>query len=419
MDIARPRSVAKKRQIFRLIGGAAIIGAITGGTFLFADLKPAVPSVDRNSLWIGSVRQGPMDVQVRGLGELLPEQVVWIPAPVDGTVQQIVRNAGDAVKDNDILVVLRNPEIELSAQDAAWQVRQDEAAIADLKVKLESQKLDAQAALAELQSQYTEARLAADRDAELTRLNLKSQLESQLSLAKAKELQKRLSLQQQRLRISDQSIRAQLEEQEVTLARAKADYELKHKQVEQLAVRANTDGVVQETDIQVGQHVTAGTILEKVADNRTLKASLQIPETQMKDVHVGQSATIDTHNGVIPGRIIRIDPAAHNGTVTVDVKLLGSLPPGSRPELSVDGTIDIEQLNKVLYIDRPVNGSPYSTTTLFKLSPRGNTATRVSVRLGVASVNKIQVIDGLTVGNKVILSDMSQWDSQKEIRLVG
>jgi HlyD family secretion protein len=419
MDVPRGKEVARKRLIRRIviIAGAAI--AIGGTTVAVARLKPAAPSVDRSSVWVDTVKRGPMERQVHGIGRLTPQEIYFIPAAVDSRVLQVVRRPGlDPVKANDVLMVLSNPDMELEAENAAWQVRQDDATLANLKVKLESDKLDQRASLAALESDYTQAKLTADRDLELTRLNLKSDLESKLSVGRANELERRVALQKQRLAIGDDSIKAQIEAEQVALERSRAAYELKKKQVDQLTIRAGIDGVLQEVDVEVGQRVPAGTILAKVADPKKLKAELKIAETQMKgDVRVGLEAAIDTRNGIIPGRVIRIDPAAQNGTVTVDVALLGTLPQGARPELSVDGTIEIERLPDVVYVGRPVSGEPGTTIGLFKLDSDGKGAEHVNVKLGRASVNTIEVVDGLKVGDQVILSDESQYDSQPRIRL--
>jgi len=418
MDVPRGKEVARRRTVRRLaiiLGAIAIIG---GTTVALARLKPAAPSVEMSGLWPGTVKRGPMERQVRGLGALKPEQIYWINAAVDSRVVQIVRRAGiDAIKANDVIMVLSNPDLELEAEKAEWVVRQDQANLANLKVKLESEKLDQRASLAELESQYTQAKLTADRDLELTRLSLKSDLESRLSVNQASQFQNRVGLQKQRLDIADQSIKAQIEAQEVVVQSSKAAYELKKRQVDQLTIRAGVNGVLQEVDVEVGQRVPAGTVLAKVADPTKLKSVLQIPETQMKDVRIGLDASIDTRNGVVPGRVIRIDPAAQNGTVGVDVALLGSLPQGARPELSVDGTIQIERLPNVVYIDRPVSGEPDATIGLFKLDSDGKGASRITVKLGRASVNTIEVRDGLKVNDRVILSDMSQYDSYQRIRL--
>ncbi len=418
MDVPRGKEVARKRLIKRIVLGVVVAIAIGGTTVALARLKPAAPSVDMSGLWPGTVKRGPMERQVRGLGALKPEEIHWIAAAQDSRVSQIDRRAGiDPVKANDVILVLSDPDLELEAEKAEWTMKQDQANLANLKVKLESDKLDQRAQLAELESQFTQAKLTADRDLELTRLNLKSDLESKLTVDQANQLQSRVALQKQRLAIADESIKAQIDAQEVVVQSSRAAYDLKRKQVDQLTIRAGIDGVLQEVDVEVGQRVTAGTILAKVADPKKLKAVLQIPETQMKDVRIGLDASIDTRNGIIPGRVIRIDPAALNGTVGVDVALLGALPPGARPELSVDGTVEIERLPDVVYVDRPVSGEPDTTIGLFKIDPDGKGATRVNVKLGRASVNTIEVLEGLNVGDRVILSDMSQYDSYQRIRL--
>lgn len=418
MDVPRGKEVARRRLIKRVALIAVIVAAAGGLTYASLHLKPAAPSVEMSGLWPGTVKRGPMERQVRGLGTLKPEQIYWINAAVESQVVKIVRRAGiDSIRANDVIMVLSNPDRELEAEKAEWAMHQDEANLANLKVKLQSDKLDQRASLAELESQYTQAKLTADRDLELTRLSLKSDLESKLSVNQANQLQNRVGLQQQRLKIADEAIKAQLDAQEVTLQSSKAAYELKKKQVDQLTIRAGVDGVLQEVDVEVGQRVAAGALLAKVADPRRLKAVLQIPETQMKDVRIGMDATVDTRNGVIQGRVIRIDPAATNGTVGVDVALPGALPEGARPELSVDGTVQIERLANVVFMDRPVSGEPGATIGLFKMDPDGRGAQRVNVKLGAASVNTIEVKDGLKVGDRVILSDMSQYDSQSRIRL--
>ena len=418
MDVPRPKEVARRRLIRRIALFAAIAVAIGGTTVALARLKPAAPSADLGEMYVGTVKRGEMERQVRGLGRLTPQEIYWIAAAVDSRVVQVVRRPGlDPVKSNDVLLVLSNPDLELDAEKAEWQVKQEEASLANLKVKLESDKLDQRASLAELESQFTQAKLTADRDLELTRLNLKSDLESRLTVDQANQYRNRVGLQKQRLEIADQSIKAQIEAQQVVVESARANYNLKRKQVDQLTIRAGIDGLLQEVDVEVGQRVTAGSILAKVADPKKLKAELKIAETQMKDVHIGLDATIDTRNGLIAGRVIRIDPAAQNGTVTVDVALSGPRPPDARAELSVDGTIEIERLRDVIFVDRPVSGEPDSTIGLFKIDADGKYASRTNVKLGRASVNTIEVRDGLKVGDRVILSDMSRYDANPRIRL--
>jgi HlyD family secretion protein len=418
MDKPRGKEVARKRLIRRIVMVVVAVLGIGGATIALARLKPAAPSVDMSGQWPGTVKRGPMEVQVRGLGRLTPEEIHFIAAAQDSRVASVVRRPGiDAIKASDVILVLNDPDLELEAEKAEWQLKQDEAQLANLKVTLESAKLDQRATLAELESQASQAKLTADRDLELTRLNLQSDLTSKLSVDQANQLQNRVALQKQRLGIADDSIKAQLEAQRVIVESSRAAYELKKRQVDQLTVRAGIDGVLQEVDVEVGQRVPAGTILAKVADPKKLKAVLQIAETQMKDVRVGLDASVDTRNGLIPGRVIRIDPTAINGTVAVDVALLGALPQGARAELSVDGVIEIERLPDVVYMDRPVSGEQGTTIGIFKIDPDGKGAQRVNVKLGLASVNTIQVMEGLKVGDRVILSDMSQYDSYQRLRL--
>ncbi len=417
MDVPRGKEVARKRLIKRIVYITVAALAIGGATIALARLKPAAPSVDMSGQWPGSVKRGPIEIQVRGLGRLTPQEIHFIAAAQDSRVSAIVHRAGVTLKSNDVILTLADPDLETEAEKAEWTLKQEQANLANLKVKLESDKLDQQATLAELESTATSAKLTADRDLELTRLNLQSDLTSRLSVAQANQLQSRVALQKQRLGIADDSIKAQIEAQRVVVESARAAYELKHKQVDQLTIRAGIDGVLQEVDVEVGQRVPVGTILAKMADPNKLKAVLQIAETQMKDVRPGLDATVDTRNGVIPGRVIRIDPAATNGTVGVDVSLLGPLPQGARPELSVDGVVQIERLSDVVYMDRPVSGEPGTTIGLFKIDADGKGAGRVNVKLGRASVNTIEVLDGLKVGDRVILSDMSQYDSYQRLRL--
>ncbi len=418
MDVPRGREVLRNRKIRHAVWIVAALLAVGSTTVLVARLKPAAPSVEMNGLWPGTVKRGPMELQVHGIGVLKPEQIYWINAAVDSRVVQVVRRAGsDFIKANDVILVLSNPELELEAEKAEWQCKQEEANLANLKVKLESDKLDQRASLADLEGQYKQARVTADRDLALTKFKIQSELASRLSVTQADQLESRVGLQKQRLSIVDQSIQAQVEAQQVAIQSARAAYELKRKQVDQLTIRAGVNGVLQEVDVEVGQRVTAGTLLAKVADPTKLKAVVQIPETQMKDVRIGLDAFVDTRNGIVPGRVVRIDPAALNGTVGVDIFLQGNLPEGARPELSVDGTVEIARLNNVVYMERPVSGDPETTVGLFKIDPDGSGASRVQVKLGRTSVSTVEIRSGLQVGDRVILSDMGQYDSHNRIRL--
>jgi HlyD family secretion protein len=418
MDVPRGKEVARRRLIRRIVLGVVVVAAIGGATIALARLKPAAPSVDMSGLWPGTVKRGPLEIEVHGLGTLKPEEIHFLSAAQDCRVADVVRLPGlEILKPNDVILVLSDPDLELEAKKAEWTLKQDEANLAKLRVTLQSNQLTQQSALADLVSQYTQAKLTADRDLQLTKLNLLSDLTSRLSVNSANQLRKRVALEKQQLKIADKSDEAQIEAQQVTVESDRAAYELKKKQVDQLTIRAGILGQLTEVDVNVGQRVTAGTVLAKVADPKKLKAVLQIAETQMKRVAVGQDASIDTRNGFVPGRVMQIAPSAVNGTVAVDVKLLGPLPAGSRADQSVDGTIEEEHLNNVVSIDRPVNGEPNTTIGLFKIDPDGKGAERVNVKLGQASVNQIQVLAGLKVGDRVILSDMSQYDSYQRIRL--
>jgi HlyD family secretion protein len=422
MDVPRGKEVARRKLIRRIILIAVVLAAIPLVTMGLARLKPAAPSVDRGTVWIDSVKRGPMVREVRGLGTLVVEDFLWIPAAFDSRVDKINFLPGAKVHSNDVVMVLSNPQMVLDASDLEWQVKQAEANYENLKVTLQTQQLAQRATTEDAKSDMEQAQLQADRDTQLTKLGLKSELETKLSVAKWQELQGRYALSKQQLDISGQAIQAQLDAQKVQIEKLRAAYQLKKEQVDELTIRAAVDGTLTQLGatgmpLEVGMRVMPGTILAKIAQPQRLKATLKIPETQAKDVALGQVASIDTRNGIIPGHVSRIDPAAVNGTVDVDVKLEGPLPPGARPDLSVDGTITIERLADVVYVGRPVIGQPGSKITLFKLDPDGKEAQRVPVTLGRSSVNTIEVVGGLQVGDRVILSDMSAQDAFNRIRL--
>jgi HlyD family secretion protein len=416
MDIPR-KGARKVRIIKRTILALVVLISIPLITIGLNRLKPAAPPVERSSVWIDTVKRGLMLRQVRGLGTLVPEEILWIPATTDGRVEKLILRPGAKVNRTSIIMELSNPELTLAMLDLEWQVRMAEAYDKDLKVRLESQQLDQRARTAQLESEYIQAKLKYERDQKLAKQGLTPDLNLLLSQASAEELAKRFELEQKRLAISGESIEAQLASQRVQIQKLQAAYELKKEQVEGLKIRAGTDGVLQEMTLQVGQRVTTGTILAKVAQPQKLKAELKIAETQAKDIQIGQVAVIDTRNGTVDGRVSRIDPAVVNGTVTVDVQLEGALPEGARPDLSVDGTVEIERLNDVVFVGRPVFGQANSLVTLFRLDPASKEALRVQVKLGRASVNTIEIIEGLMVGDQVVLSDMSAWDAHNRIRL--
>jgi len=415
MDIPR-ESAKRQKRIRRIIYSTLGLLAIGSVTYGLSRLKPAAPSVDKATVWIDTVKRGPMLLEVRGLGTLVPDEVLWIPATSDG---RVVRRLlpGVHLQAATIIMELKNPELEQAALDAEWQLKAAEADYNSLKAQLDSKLLDQKAQAATVQADYSQAVLNAQKDAALAKAGLAAELNAKLSQARAEELTTRNQIEQDRLAVSAASAKAQLEAQKAKVEQLRALYELKQTELDRLKVRAGTEGVLQEVPVEVGQQVATGTILAKVAQPNKLKAELKIPETQAKDVQIGLLASIDTRNGIIPGHVERIDPAVINGTVTVDVKLEGPLPLGARPDLSVEGTIEIENLKDVVYVGRPAFGQPNSTVGIFKLDEEGNGATRVQVKLGRSSVNTVEILEGLKPGDRVVLSDMSTWDAFNRIRL--
>ena len=416
MDVART-GVSRKKNIKRAVLAVVVLAVGGGLTFWLSRLQPAAVAVEASTLWPDTVKRGPMLRNVRGMGTLVPEEILFVPAITDGRVDRIFLRAGAAVQPDTVLLELSNPELQLAAVDADWLVKQAEATYKDLKVKLESARLDQESTAARVQSELVQAKLTSERDEALLKLGLKADLEFRLSKAKADELEGRYKIERQRIEITKESVEAQLGSQQVQIEKQKAARALKQQQVGQLKVRAGAAGVLQQMSVEVGQKILMGAALAKIAQPTRLKAELKIAETQVKEITLGQPATVDTRNGLIQGVVSRIDPAAVNGTVTVDVKLTSALPAGARPDLSVDGTVDLERIADVIQMGRPVYGQPFSTITLFRVNADGKEALRVPVKLGRASVNQIEVVEGLKVGDKVILSDMSQYDTHNRIRL--
>lgn len=416
MDI--PRKSARRNRVLRRIGYALVVlisvPLITRGVLR---LKPALPSVDRSTIWPDTVKRGPMLRQVRGSGTLVPEETLLIPAPNEGRVSRILSRPGTPVRPDSVILELTNPELQVAALDAEFNMKAAEAGYTDLHVQLQSKGLDQQAVAAQVRADYSQARLKADRDTKLAKEGLVSDLDLKISVVKAEELATRDEIERKRVAISSESVQAQLAAQKVKVEQLRAQCELKRRQVKALKVRAGTEGMMQQLLVEVGQKVPAGTALAKVAQPWKLKAELKIQETQAKDIVIGQPVLVDTRNGVIPGRVSRIDPAVIAGTVTVDAKLEGKLPKGARPDLSVDGTIELERLDDVVYVGRPVFGQPQAVVGLFRIDPAGKTATQVQVKLGRTSVTTVEVLDGLKVGDQVILSDMSASAAHDRIRL--
>jgi HlyD family secretion protein len=416
VDIPRP-SAARERRRKRIIYGVIGLSAVALITLGLSRLKPAAPSVDRATVWMDTVKRGSMIRQVRGLGTLVPEEIRWIPAATEGRVERIVIQPGTEVEAGSVILELSDPELELSALEAEQQLRAAEAQFTELKVRLESERLDQEAAAAQVQAEFHQARLTADRDEELSKEGLVADLTLRLSQVTAEELANRNKIEQQRLAIVGESIEAQLAVQEAEVQQARALSRLRSDQVEALRVKAGIAGVLQQVPVEVGQRVTPGTNLARVAQPDKLRAEIRIAETQAKDVQIGQPVSVDTRNGVVPGKVSRIDPAVQNGTVTVDVSLEGPLPKGARPDLTVDGTIELERLEDVLYVGRPAQGQGDSLVGLFRLVPGTDEAVRVKVALGRASVSTIEIVEGLAEGDQVILSDTSAWDAYDRIRL--
>jgi HlyD family secretion protein len=421
MDLARPFAARTRRRRQMFIGGIALV-VVAGITMGVGKLKPAIPSVDRSSVWIDTVKRGSMVRQVRGLGTLTPEEIRWIPIITDGRVEKILVRPGTPVKANTLLVVLSNPTVEQLAFDAEWKLRAEEAQYHNLEVTLQSQVLDQRANTAKAEQDSEDARMKAETDAELAKVGVIAEQARKISAGSARQLTIRANIEQQRYSNAQKQLEAQLAAEKAKVEEARAVYELQQKQKSMLQVRAGMDGILEElsfngTSLQEGQQVTAGTTIAKVANPKRLKAELKIPETQAKDVQLGQAAQVDTHNGVIEGRVIRIDPSVLNGTRTVDVALAGDLPSGAVPDLSVDGTIDLERMNSVLFVTRPAFGQEKSTLTVFKLERDGKTASREPVTFGRSSVNSVEIVGGLQEGDEVILSDMSRWDQYDHIRL--
>jgi HlyD family secretion protein len=416
VDIARPEAKRQKR-IRRTIYIAAAVILIPLVTYALSKLKPAAPSVDRATVWTDTVKRGPMLREVRGLGTLVPETIRLIPAITDGTVETRYLLPGTLVKANTVILDMRNPELQQAALDAEYQLRGAEASLNNMKAQLQNQLMDKRAQAAAIRSAFHTAALQKANNEKLYSLGLVADVVVKTSEVQAEELEKQNEIAESQVQTFSDSIAAQIAVQQANVDEKRAMYELKKSQVDQLKVRPGIDGVLQDLTVEVGQKVTQGTVLARVAQPTHLKAALKIAETQAKDIQIGQKASVDTHNGIIAGHVMRIDPAVVNGTVTVDVALDGELPTGARPDLSVEGTVEIERLADVLYVGRPVHGEANSTVGLFKVIDDGADATRVQVELGRTSVNTVEIKKGLQVGDTVILSDMSAWDNFDRVQL--
>jgi HlyD family secretion protein len=417
----KPRNIKGRKRLIRIlvtVGVLAVGGLITLG---LSKLQPAAPGVEWGTLWPGTVKRGEMVLDRRGLGTLVPEEILWIPAVTEGRIEKRLVLPGTMVKADTVLIEMDNPDLKLAAADAEWAFKASEADLNSLRARLESSVLDQRAVAAQVLADFQRAKTQNETDVELSKSGLVPDLTVKMSRVTAEGWSTRHQIETERVEVMKATAQAQIAAQQAKVEQLRALWQIKKNQVESLKVRAGADGVMQELLVQVGQRVPAGTPLAKVAQPTRLKAELKIPETQAKDIAIGQKAEIDTQSGeggMIYGHVSRIDPAVINGTRTVDVRLQGALPPGAVPDKSVDGRIEIERAKDVMFVERPVHGQANATITLFKIDPSGY-AHRVRVKLGRAAVNTIEVIEGLSVGDRVILSDMSAQDGVDRIKLLG
>ena len=417
MDIPRPdQSKAKRKKRILYVSAAALV--LIGITVLLARLKPAAPTVDKNLVWIGDVKRGQMLRQVRGLGTLVPEEIRWIAARTQGRVDQIILRPGAVVTPDSVILMLANPDVEQAAANADSQLKAAEAELANLKVTLQSGVLAAESTAASAKADYEQSRLRAEVFDELFKDGLVSSLDRQLSKVTADQNATRNAIEQKRFAFAQDSTAPQLAVKEAEVDRLRSQAKLKHDELDALTVRSPMNGVLSALLAEVGAQVQPGVSMARVADPTKLKAEIRVAETQAKDIRIGQPAEIDTRNGVVAGNVVRIDPAVQNGTVTVDVHITGDLSKtGARPDLSVDGTIELERLDDVVYVGRPAFGQERSKVNIFKLDADGTYAARTQIMLGRSSVNTIEIVEGLQPGDRVILSDMSPYDANDRIKL--
>ena len=416
MDIARPDLAVKRKKRNLQIGiGAAVL--LLSATWGLSQLKPAAPSVDRGTLFLDKVKKGEMLLQVRGIGTLVPEEVRWIPAQTEARIERIVALPGTIVNPGTIILEMSNPDLEVQVLDAESQLREAEARLIEARSNIEKGRLDQLSIAARVESESRQARLQADADKELASQGLVASLNAKKSSAAADELEGRAKIEQQRMKLSNESLDAQIAVPRATVEQRLGTARMRRAQREALRVRAGISGVLQSVPVEVGQRVSPGTNLARVVEPTRLKAVIRVAETQAKDLAIGLPCDIDTRNGIVKGKVTRIDPAAQNGTVAVDVALEGELPKGSRPDLTIDGTIELARLSDTLYVGRPAQGAGESTISLFRVDSATGEAHRVRVQLGRASVNSVQILSGLSLGDEVILSDASAWDAFDRIRL--
>jgi HlyD family secretion protein len=415
MDITRVGQAGRRRRRYWLLVTAALI-VVAVVTYAASRLEPAAPPVDRNTVYLGTVERGRLLRQVRGHGTLVPVEMRWVPARTRGRIEQIRLQPGARVETSTVILELSNPELEQTAVDAEKALVRAEAELASLKVVLGSQELDLQAQAAAIEAQHTEARLWADAERKLAADGLLGEIQWRVTEARAASLATRHEIALRRFELSREANAAQLEAKRAEIEQHRALARLRAEQREALRVTAGLAGVIQEIPVEVGQEVAPGTSLALIAEPTHLQAEIRIPATQTREIRIGQVAHVDTRNGIVDGRVARIDPTVRQGTVQIDIELTGELPPGARPDLSVEGRVDIEVLEDVLYVDRPVSAVAESLVELFRVEPGGEHATRVPVRLGRASVSAMEVLAGLEEGDRVIVSDTRRWDEHQRLR---
>jgi len=416
VDIARPDQ-SRKKKIRRAIYGAITLAVVVAITVGVSRLKPAAPSVDRAAVWVDTVKRGPMLRQVRGSGTLVPENIQWIPATTQGRVERILLRPGANVTPDSVILELSNPNLQQAVMDARLAAESAKASYENRKAELENSLLAQESEVAGIETNYNNAKLTLEANESLAKDELIGAIQLKQSQSLAKDLKNRLENAQKRLANQRAGIKSQLAPQEAEVNQREAAYQLRIRELEDLKVKARMHGVLQQVPVEVGAQVGPGTNLARVADPSDLKAELRIAETQTKDIRVGQAAEVDTRNGIVKGKVARIDPRSEGGTVGVDVILEGDLPGGARPDLSIDGTIELERLPDVIFMGAPAFGQENSTVSLFKLTADGSEAERVTVKLGKRSVNQVEIVEGLKPGDQVILSDTTAQDGFDRIRL--
>ncbi len=419
MDIQRPASVARHKKLRRIWIGVAVVLALGLVSIGLSRLKPAAPTVERATVWVDTVKRGSMLRQVRGLGTLVPvdEARRWLSSATQGRVERIVLRPGAPVTPDTVILELADPQLQQQMLEAESQLRAAEADLASLRARLDTERLNQRSVAATVEADYEQARLEREVNEDLAKDGLVSNLILKQSTVRSESLRTRSQLEKERVAVSEESVRAQLLAQQARVNQLRTLFALRQQQVDQLRVRAGMNGVLEQVPVEVGQQVAPGTNVARVADPTRLKAELRIAETQARDLTIGQLAQVDTRNGVITGKVARIDPTAQNGTVTVDIALEGELPRGARPDLSVDGTVELERLDNVLYVGRPAFGQEHSAVGLFLVGRDSGEAARVQVQLGRSSVNTIEITNGAKEGDQLVLSDMSAWDAFDRVRL--